>query len=86
MAIARYNLIAKTLRQSFELLPLALLAAKGTRVEVGPFDDEVLARTYVWIRGDEQEVKDTLQRLDHAVQDHGITYLKTPVRLGRAKE
>jgi len=46
----------------------------------------VLARTYVWIRGDEQEVQDTLQRLDHAVQDHGISYLKTPVRLGRAKE
>lgn len=86
MTIARYNLIAKTLRQTFELLPLALLASKGTRVEVGPFDDEVLARTYVWIRGDEQEVKETLQRLDYAVQDHGITYLKTPVRLGRAKE
>jgi hypothetical protein len=86
MTIARYNLIAKTLRQTFELLPLVLLAAKGTRVEVGPFDDEVLARTYVWIRGDEQEVKETLQRLDHAVQDHGIAYLKTPVRLGRAKE
>lgn len=86
MTIARYNLIAKTLRQTFELLPLTLLAAKGTRVEVGPFDDDVLARTYVWIRGDEQEVKETLLRLDHAVQDHGITYLKTPVRLGRAKE
>ena len=86
MAIARYNLIAKTLRQTFQLLPLTLLAAKGTRVEVGPFDDDVLARTYVWIRGDEQEVKETLARLDHAVQDHGIEYIKTPVRLGRAKE
>jgi len=86
MTIARYNLIAKTLRETFLLLPLALLAAKGTRVEVGPFDDDVLARAYVWIRGDEQEVKDTLQRLNHAVQDHGISFLKTPVRLGRAKE
>jgi hypothetical protein len=86
VAITRYNLLASSLRDTFLLLPLALLAAEGTKVEVGPFDDEVLARTYVWIRGDEQEVKDTLQRLDHAVQDHGILYLKTPVRLGRAKE
>jgi hypothetical protein len=86
MTIARYNLIAKTLRQTFELLPLALLAAEGTKVEIGPFDDEVLARAYVWIRGDEEEVKQALEKLDIAVQDHGITYLKTPVRLGRAKE
>jgi len=34
MTIARYNLIAKTLRETFLLLPLALLASKGTRVEV----------------------------------------------------
>lgn len=86
MAIARYNLIAKTLRETFLLLPLAWLAAKGTKVEVGPFDDDVLARAYVWIRGEEQEVEETLSRLDAAVEDKGITYLKTPVRLGRAKE
>jgi len=35
MAIARYNLIAKTLRETFLLLPLAWLAARGTDVEVG---------------------------------------------------
>jgi len=37
MTIARYNLIAKTLRETFLLLPLALLASKGTRVEVGEY-------------------------------------------------
>lgn len=86
MAIARYNLLASTLRDTFLLLPLALLAAEGTRVEIGPFDDEALARAYVWIRGDEEEVKQVLEKLDTAVEDHGIKYVKTPVRLGRAKE
>jgi hypothetical protein len=86
MAITRYNLIAKTLRETFLLLPLAWLAARGTDVEVGPFDDDVLARTYVWLRGESQEVEDTLRRLDAAVEDKGISYIRTPVRLGRTKE
>ena len=86
MTIARYNLIGKTLRQTFLLLPLALLASEGTRVEVGPFDDDALARAYVWIRGDSEEIAQVLTKLDHAVQDHGIEYIKTPVRLGRTKE
>jgi hypothetical protein len=84
--ISRWNLIGKTLRETFLLLPLALLAAKGTRVEVGPFDDEILARIYVWLRGEEEEVNGVLERLALSAQDKGIEYLKTPVRLGRAKE
>lgn len=86
MPLARYNLLASTLRDTFRLLPLAILAARGTGVEVGPFDDEAIARAYVWIRGEEQEVKDALARLDLAAADANIDYLKTPVRLGRAKE
>lgn len=86
MTLARYNLLASTLRDTFRLLPLAVLASRGTGVEVGPLDDEAVARAYVWVRGEEQEVKDVLARLDLAAADANIDYLKTPVRLGRSKE
>lgn len=86
MPLVRYNLLASSLRDTFRLLPLALNAIQGTGAEVGPLDDDAIARAYLFLRGEEEEVKQVLARLDAAAEDRGITYVKTPVRLGRAKE
>lgn len=86
MAIARYNLLAKNLPETFALFGLAVNAARGLKVEIGPFDDQLLARLYIWVRGEADTVEFMLRQLLIAAQAENIKFLKTPIDLGRTKE
>jgi hypothetical protein len=62
-AIVRYNIVAKSLKDTFHLLAYSLKYIQGKKISIGPFDDRLLSRLYIWIRGNRDEVNQVLEDL-----------------------
>lgn len=62
-ALQVWNVLGPDLRGTARLLGRVLLAARGTSVQVAPFDDRVLARVGVWLEGTAAECGKILDEL-----------------------
>lgn len=80
-----YNMIADTLPGTFRLLGRALLAARGTRVVVAPFDDTLLARFGVWVEGPADQVVGVIQVATKAANKAGDKVVTVPYMTKRGK-
>lgn len=81
-----WQILAEDMHDTFLIAAYALLAARGTGVQVGPFNDQLLEFTHVWVKGKEDEAAETMERLDAILKKKKIEYIATPVRLARVRE
>ena len=58
-----YAIVADGLEATMLLAGKVLLAARGLPVQVGPFEDDLMMRTHVWIRGPREEVAKVLDKV-----------------------
>lgn len=86
MAKLTYNIVAKNLTQTFLIGLYALLASKGRDIEVGPFDDDLMSRLYVWIKGDQKDIEIVLEKIKEKLTAMKIDHVITPYVPGRVKE
>jgi len=74
-----YSLVAEDIRDTFKLLGRALLSARGKAVQVGPLNDELLSRAYVWVRGEDAMI------VVNELEEGDIQFAAVPVDMPRRK-
>jgi len=74
-ARVRYNILAKTLKDTFLLLAYSLKYIRGKDVVIGPFDDKILPRTYVFIKGKKEDVEEVIESLKKEIELVAIPYV-----------
>ena len=74
MAEEVWNYVADGLDATGVVLAEAALAVVGTRVRVAPFDDDLVAKMGVWIRGERSAVEEVREALDAALVKSKVTF------------
>lgn len=76
-----YTLVATNMPDTIRLAPLALVAARGKKVRVGPLSDRLIQKAYVWVKGDPADVAEVMESLTKIAGERKIGFVAVPVEL-----
>ena len=61
--IVKYSIIGDGIAQTAIIGGELLKSIKGKKVTVGPFNDDVLSRVYIWMKGESEDVEEVIEDL-----------------------
>ena len=58
-----YRIIGRDFNTTLELLPEMTKAAKGKNIQVSPYDDALIVKLGLWIKGDDKDLQELIEKM-----------------------